>query len=67
MSKIVMCAYAVGVLLAAASPASAEDSPELKKWNACAAQVRKDYPVPPGNVNTQQQLIEQECGKKPPK
>ncbi len=29
----------------------------------CVARVKKDYPVPPGNVNAQKQKIELECGR----
>ena len=41
-------------------------SPEVTKtgetYAQCVARVKKEYPVPPGNVNTQKQLIELECG-----
>lgn len=67
MKKHFISAATLVALLAISSPVSAEDSPELKKWKECVAKVKKDYPVPPGNVNTQKQMIEQECGKKPEK
>lgn len=28
----------------------------------CIDRVRRDYPVPPGNVNEQNQMIRDECG-----
>jgi hypothetical protein len=31
----------------------------------CVARVKREYPVPPGNINEQNQLIEQECGDLP--
>lgn len=47
--------------------ASAADTAKLKEYKACVAKVKKDYPVPPGNVNTRNQMIKQECGKRPKK
>ena len=47
------------------SPALANDSPALANWKQCAANVRKDYPVPPGNVEQLKMLIEEECGPRP--
>lgn len=38
---------------------------DKKKYDACVAKVKKDYPVPNGNINTQKQMIEQDCGKAP--
>ena len=38
---------------------------DKKKYDECAAKVRKDYPVPPGNVNALNQLIVRECGNPP--
>ena len=38
---------------------------EKKKYDTCVAKVRKDYPVPPGNVNEQRQMIQNDCGNPP--
>jgi hypothetical protein len=64
-----LIAATVGILLTAlpTAAAEAEDSTALKQWKKCEAQVRKDYPVPPGNVNTLKQMIELTCGAKPAK
>jgi hypothetical protein len=43
----------------------ADYAEDKKKYDACVAKVKKDYPVPPGNVNAQKQMIENECGKPP--
>ena len=32
-------------------------------YASCAARVRRDYPVPPGNKNAQDQMIREECGQ----
>ena len=31
-------------------------------YGDCAARVRREYKVPPGNINAQNQMIQQECG-----
>jgi hypothetical protein len=31
---------------------------------SCEEKIKKDYPVPPGNINAQKQMIEQECHNK---
>jgi hypothetical protein len=38
---------------------------DKKKYDACVAKVRKDYPVPPGNANTLRQMIQNDCGNPP--
>jgi hypothetical protein len=38
---------------------------DKKKYDACVAQVKKDYPVPNGNVNTQKAMIQHDCGSPP--
>ena len=47
--------------------ASADYEADKKKYDACVAKVKKDYPVPPGNVNAQNQMIKDECGEAPKK
>jgi hypothetical protein len=55
------------VMLAVLAPTVAiGDYPaDKKKYDACVAKVKKDYPVPNGNINTQRQLIKDECGDPP--
>ena len=38
---------------------------DKKKYEACVAKVKKDYPVPPGNVNAQTEMIQNDCGSPP--
>ncbi len=38
---------------------------DKKKYDECVAKVKKDYPVPNGNANTQRQMIQMECGNPP--
>lgn len=45
--------------------AFADYASDKKKYDECVKKVKKDYPVPNGNVNTQRQLIQQECGNPP--
>lgn len=33
-----------------------------ENYAQCVARVKRDYPVPPGNINTQNQMISDECG-----
>ena len=44
---------------------SADYAADKKKYDECVAKVKKDYPVPPGNVNARNQLIKNECGEAP--
>ena len=39
-----------------------EESKDEKE--SCADRVRKEYKVPPGNVNTQNQMIQMQCEDK---
>lgn len=34
------------------------------EYDKCVEKVKRDYPVPPGNINAQNQMIEQECKDK---
>lgn len=56
-------------VLIAASLASAlsfgDYAEDKKKYDACVAKVKKDYPVPPGNANTLRQMIQNDCGNPP--
>jgi uncharacterized protein YceK len=41
------------------------DSKATGDYASCVAKVRQDYPVPPGNINAQNQMIANDCaGKK---
>jgi hypothetical protein len=57
MRVSVLCAAAAGVLLVTGVGAA-----HAETYAECVARVKKDYPVPPGNINAQKQMIEQECG-----
>lgn len=58
--------FLLSMLLASIVPAIAlASSEEKKEYDDCVARVKKDYPVPPGNVNAQNQMIRQECGSPP--
>ena len=35
-----------------------------ESYAECVARVKRDYPVPPGNINEQNQMIKEECGSK---
>lgn len=67
MLKYAASLTVIATLVAAVTPVFAADTPELKKWKECAAKVRKDYPVPPGNINALNQLIKEQCGDRPSK
>lgn len=64
MKKVLICVIALAAMSVGATQASAE-SDALKAWKECAAKVRKDYPVPPGNVNELNMMIREECGDRP--
>ena len=32
-------------------------------YSECVARVKRDYPVPPGNINEQNQMIRVDCGE----
>jgi len=49
----------------ASALASGDYAADKKKYDACVAKVKKDYPVPNGNANTQRQMIQMECGNPP--
>lgn len=49
----------------ASAVALADYDADKKKYDRCVAKVKKDYPVPPGNVNAQKQLIREDCGNPP--
>ena len=53
------------LLLFVGSVASADYKADKKKYDDCVAKTKKDYPVPPGNVNEQKQLIKNDCGDAP--
>ncbi len=57
-------------LLAAASvPAAAQGNSDrmqaMKAWKECMMNVRKSYPVPPGNMQELNQRIQNQCGPRP--
>lgn len=53
------------LLLLVAVVASADYKEDKKKYDDCVAKIKKDYPVPPGNVNELKQLIKNDCGEAP--
>ena len=62
MKTIITVLLAFGLLPAIAFADYASDK---MKYDECVAKVKKDYPVPPGNVNAQNQMIRDECGSPP--
>jgi hypothetical protein len=47
------------------SVALADYAADKKKYDECVTQVKKDYPVPPGNINAQNQMVRETCGSAP--
>ena len=52
-------------VLASAAKELTADSEAAKRtetYAQCVARVKREYPVPPGNINAQKQMIELQCG-----
>lgn len=66
MIKLIRAMLGAALVLATAAPAVAQDRMQaMKAWKECMANVRKDYPVPPGNMNELNQRIQNQCGPRP--
>lgn len=59
----IICMLIFAVFLPSA--ALADYKADKKKYDDCVAKVKKDYPVPPGNVNARNQMIRNDCGTAP--
>ena len=55
----------LALLIAVPSVAFGDYPADKKKYDDCVAKVKKDYPVPNGNINTQNRMIQDECGNPP--
>lgn len=56
----------VTILLTLSGCRVVEDVQKAAKddYSSCVDRVKRDYPVPPGNINAQRQMIEVECEQK---
>jgi hypothetical protein len=57
--------FLLPLLLFVAAVASADYKADKKKYDDCVTKTKKDYPVPPGNINEQKQMIKNDCGEAP--
>lgn len=67
MIKLSAMALSAALLFAGAVPADAQGDrmQAMKAWKECMTNVRKAYPVPPGNMNELNQRIQDQCGPRP--
>lgn len=68
MIKLTIGVLGTALIFAAAQPAAAQGKDKMtamKAWKECMQNVRRDYPVPPGNMNELNQRIQNQCGPRP--